>query len=100
MSVRQDPLAVRRNLVIATGALAALVVLGLVGGYVYYFTGIRSAPKPLALGTPSPAASPTASPAATGLAGTWTVGSGSLARYRVNEKFAGQPSSHEAAAET
>jgi len=91
---------VRRNLVISAGVVAALVLLGLVGGYVYYFTGIRTAPKPLALSSPSPAASASASPAATGLAGTWTVGSGSLARYRVNEKFAGQTSNHEAVAET
>jgi polyisoprenoid-binding protein YceI len=91
---------VRRSILISAGVVAALVLLGLVGGYLYYFTGIRTAPKPLALSSPSPAASAAASTAATGLAGTWTVGSGSVARYRVNEKFAGQTSNHEAVAET
>jgi polyisoprenoid-binding protein YceI len=88
----------RRNVLIAAGALAALVVLGLAGGYVYYFTGIRTAPKPLSLSSPSPTAPALAT--ATGLAGSWTVGSGSLAGYRVNEKFAGQTSNHEAVAQT
>jgi len=90
---------VRRNLFIAGGVLGALVVIGLVGGYAYYFTGIRSTPKPLALSTPSPAASATTSPATSGLAGAWTVGSGSVARYQVSEKFAGQATSHDAVAE-
>ena len=91
----------RRGILIAGGALAALVVLGLAGGYVYYFSGIRTAPRALSLSTPSPSASAPAAPApASGLAGSWTVGSGSVARYRVNEKFAGQSSSHEAVAES
>jgi polyisoprenoid-binding protein YceI len=89
---------VRRTILISAGALAALVVLGLAGGYVYYFTGVHTSPKALSLSTPSPSASAAAS--ASGLAGTWTVGSGSVARYHVNEKFAGQASSHEAVAES
>jgi polyisoprenoid-binding protein YceI len=100
MPAPQDAQAVRRGLFISAGVVGALVVLGLVGGYLYYFTGIRTAPKPLALSTPSPAASAAASPAASGLAGTWTVAAGSVARYHVNEKFAGQTSSHEAVAES
>ncbi len=87
-------------MLISAGALAALVVFGLAGGYVYYFTGIHTAPKPLALTTPSPSASAGGSAAATGLAGTWAVGSGSVARYKVSEKFAGRPSSNLAVAET
>jgi polyisoprenoid-binding protein YceI len=100
MPTHQDPWAVRRNLFITAGVIGALVVLGLIGGYLYYFSGIRTAPKPLALSTPSPTASAAASPAATGLAGTWSVASGAVAGYRVTEKFAGQTSSHEAVAQT
>jgi polyisoprenoid-binding protein YceI len=88
----------KKPVLIAAGAIGALLLIGLVGGYVYYFTGIRTAPKPLSLSRPSASAS--ASPAANGLAGTWTVGSGSLAGYRVSEQFAGQTSSHEAVAQT
>ena len=90
----------RRTIYIAAGVLVALVALGLAGGYAYYFTGIHTAPKALALSTPSPSASASTPGAATGLAGTWTVGSGSVANYHVSEKFAGQSSSHEAVAET
>jgi polyisoprenoid-binding protein YceI len=86
----------RRTVLIAGGALAAVLLLGLAAGFAYYFTGIRSAPKHLALSSPSPSATP----AATGLAGSWTVASGAIARYRVGEKFAGQTSRHEAVAET
>ncbi len=93
----------RRSILIMGGALAALVGLGLAGGYVYYFTGIRTAPKALSLSTPSPSASTATTPGtstATGLTGGWTVGSASVARYQVSEKFAGQASSHVAVAET
>ena len=88
-----------RTLLIAGGA-AVLVLLAAAGGsYVYFFSGLRSAPQALAL-SPAPASSATtATPAATSaLAGSWTVASGSVARYRVSEQFAGQTSSHEAVA--
>ena len=39
----------RRTIYIAAGVLVALVALGLAGGYAYYFTGIHTAPKALAL---------------------------------------------------
>jgi polyisoprenoid-binding protein YceI len=75
----------------------ALIVVASAGAYVYYFSGARSAPKALALASPSPAATP--SPvSASGLAGKWTVASGSDVEYRVKEQFAGQASEHEAVA--
>lgn len=91
----------RRALLIGGGA-AALVVIALAGGaYTYFFSGFRSTPKALAL-SPAPSSSAaTATPSAGGaMSGSWTVTSGSVARYRVSEQFAGQTSSHEAVAAT
>ena len=80
-----------------------VVLLGAAGAYAYFFSGLRTSPKPLAGASPSPQASaePSASaePAAS-LAGSWTVASGSQAGYRVKEQFAGQSSTHEAVART
>jgi len=85
---------VPRRLLIPGIALAALLVLGAAGAYVYFFSGLRSSPANLALSSPTPSAT------ATSVAGTWQVASGSLAGYRVKEQFAGQASSHEAVART
>lgn len=90
------------------GAVVVLLAgVVLAGGYVYYFSGLRSAPAPLALNSPLPAqasVAPSPAPAATAAAalptGPWTVVSGSQAGYRVKEVFAGQTSSHEAVART
>lgn len=92
----------RRPILIAAGAILALLLLGLAGAYAYYFTGIRTAAKPLSLSSPSPAASasPSPGPSASSLAGNWMVGSGSIAGYLVSERFAGQTSSHQAEART
>jgi polyisoprenoid-binding protein YceI len=86
----------RRKLLLS-GAVA-LVALGLagVGGYVYFFSSLRSSPPSLALSAP-PTGSATAS---TGLAGTWTVNNGSVARYRVKELFVGETAKHDAVAQT
>src|SRR5437870_13213773 len=83
-----------RRLWIPIAALAALLVLGGGGAYAYFFSGLRTSPPTLALASPSPTASGTASPTS-GTAGTstWTIASGSLARYRVEEQFVGQSSS-------
>jgi polyisoprenoid-binding protein YceI len=91
-----------RKLWIPIVAVAALALLGGGGAYVYYFSGLRSAPPTLALSSPSPAASATSSPSNTTTAsgGTWTITTGSLAGYRVREQFVGQSSSHEAVART
>jgi polyisoprenoid-binding protein YceI len=74
-------------------AVAVLVVLAVAGPFVYihFFNG--STPTALTL---SPTATPattaaTATEAASGpVAGTWTVGSGSIVGYRVNEVLLGQ----------
>jgi polyisoprenoid-binding protein YceI len=87
--------------VVAGAGLAALALLA-GGAYIYFFSGLRTAPAELSLTTP------TASPTATGSTptppavptGTWTVATGSLAGYRVKELFAGQSSKHEAVART
>jgi polyisoprenoid-binding protein YceI len=76
-------------------AIAVLIVLAVAGPFVYihFFNG--STPAALSLKNP-PSSSATASTAAantaaTGpVAGTWTVGSGSIVGYRVNEVLLGQ----------
>jgi len=88
---------VQRRLLVFGGLAVALLVLGGGGFYAYYFSGLRSAPKQLALSTPSPAATATGQ---TGLTGKWTVGTGSLAGYRVNELFVGTTTPHQAVART
>src|SRR2546429_9166450 len=90
-----------RRLWIPIAALAALLVLGGGGAYAYFFSGLRTSPPTLALASPSPTASGTASPAiGTPGTGTWTIASGSLAGYRVKDKFVVQSSSHDAVALT
>src|SRR5712691_9273426 len=88
------------RLLIAGVAAAALALAG-GGAYVYFFSGLRSSPS--ALGLSSPTAHASGTPAATtagGLAGRWTVTTGSRAGYRVQELFVGQTSKHEAVART
>ncbi|GAC1474762.1 MAG: hypothetical protein PVS3B2_07350 [Candidatus Dormibacteraceae bacterium] len=88
----------KRNLVVAaTTALAIIVVMG-VAAYAYFFSGLRTTPTGLGLSTTPPSSSSTTAPK--GLAGAWTVTSGSLAGYRVQELFAGENSKHEAVART
>jgi polyisoprenoid-binding protein YceI len=87
----------KRNLIIAAGAGLALTVVMGVAVYGYFFSGLRTSPASLGLSTP-PASSPTAP--TTGLAGTWTVTTGSLAGYRVQELFVGEASKHQAVART
>jgi polyisoprenoid-binding protein YceI len=90
-----------RRFAIALVAAAGVLVLGAGGAYVYYFSGLRTAPPTLALATPAASASAGAtSSTSTGGATTWTVAGGSLAGYRVKEQFVGQSSAHEAVART
>lgn len=88
------------KLKVAGSVAAALVLLAAAGSYLYFFSGLRSAPRALALATPTGQTSTSTPAAATGPAGTWTVSPGSVARYRVDEVFAGAASSHQAVAET
>jgi polyisoprenoid-binding protein YceI len=76
-------------------AVGVLVVLGVAGPFVYIHF-FNSAPAALSL---SPATTQSASPGSTATAntavsgpvtGTWTVGSGSIVGYRVNEVLLGQ----------
>jgi polyisoprenoid-binding protein YceI len=87
----------RRKLLLS-GA-AALVAIGLAGagGYIYFFSSLHSSPPSLALSASPTTGSATAS---TGLAGTWTVTSASVARYRVKELFVGETAKHDAVAQT
>jgi polyisoprenoid-binding protein YceI len=87
----------RRKLLLS-GA-AALVAIGLAGagGYIYFFSSLRSSPPSLALSASPTTGSATAS---TGLAGTWTVTNASVARYRVKELFVGETAKHDAVAQT
>lgn len=94
-----------RRLPLAALAGVAVIALLLLGGaYLYYFSGLRSAPRPLTLTRHSPSATagagnPASSPVPN-LVGSWTVATGSEARYRVREVFAGQTSPHDAVART
>lgn len=91
----------RKPLVIGAALVAAVALLGLGAAYAYFFSGLRTAPKPLALSTAtaSPAAAATAVTSGS-LAGAWKVGPGSLAGYRVREQFAGQTAAHDAVSRT
>jgi polyisoprenoid-binding protein YceI len=92
----------RTRILVVIGAVVAVVALAGGAGYVYYFSGLRSAPAQLGLSaTPIAATSPAVTPAATAsLTGSWTVTTGSLAGYRINELFVGQSSKHQAVART
>ena len=92
----------RTRILVVIVAIVAVVALAGGAGYVYYFSGLRSAPAQLGLSaTPIAATSPTVTPAATtSLTGSWTVTTGSLAGYRINELFVGQSSKHQAVART
>ena len=93
-----------RRLWIPIVAVTVLALTGAGGAYAYFFSGLRTSPSPLALALPSastPAtASSTPSTTPSGGAATWSIASGSLVGYRVNEQFVGQSSTHQAVART
>ena len=78
------------------GSVVVVAVLAVTGPFVYihFFNG--STPAALSLPSSSTTASGTSSPSASAAAasgsmgGTWTVGSGSIVGYRVNENLLGQ----------
>src|ERR1700730_18595796 len=83
------------------GAAAGIAAIALIAGgaYVYFFSGLRTSPKHLALSA-TPAATGTPITQSSGLAGKWTLASGSLTGYRVKELFVRQTSQHEGSART
>jgi len=88
---------VRRRLLVVAGVAAVLLAGAAGAAYLYYFSGLRTAPPRLTLVTPSAGAA-AATPGT--LAGRWTVAAGSQAGYRVSEQFVDQTSPHEAVART
>jgi polyisoprenoid-binding protein YceI len=77
----------RRPLRWIIGAVVVLVVLA-VGGPFLYIHFFNQAPAVLSLSAGSSSSPSSAS--STSLAGTWTIGSGSIVGYRVNEVLLGQ----------
>lgn len=75
------------------GAIAGAGLLALASASVWLLSS-HHAPAPLALSTPRAGTSQSA------LAGTWKVAAGSVAGYRVKEKFINQPATTEAVART
>jgi len=74
-------------------AIAGLVVLAAAGPFIYihFFNGSTPASTPASTSGSTSGSTATASTAAAGpVAGTWTVGSGSIVGYRVNEVLLGQ----------
>src|SRR5260221_11467946 len=92
----------KSRFLIAGAVVIAVIALAGGGAYVYSFSGLRSSPGALGLSaSPSAQASSTPSASTTGsLAGSWTASTGSIAGYRVKERFVGETSKHESVART
>src|SRR6202158_3865909 len=76
----------RRTLIAAV--VAGALILGAAGvGVLYFVVFAGSSPQKLVLSSPTPSASGSGT-ASTAGAGTWIVGSGSVAGYRVREELA------------
>ena len=89
----------KRNLVIAAAAGVAVLALIGAGGFIYFFSGLRTSPDTLGLSGATPNAT-AGSTNATNLTGKWNIATGSLVGYRVQELFAGESSKHLAVART
>src|SRR2546425_9162910 len=80
--------------------LGALVVMGaLAFGGVYWLLLGGSSPRQLTI-QPASTASPATTASASAGVGTWTVGTGSVAGYRVREQLAGLPAPSDAVGRT
>lgn len=92
----------RKPAVIALVGILLAVAAGAGAAYAYFFSGLRTSPKPVALSSPPAATAPAVSgaQASSVLSGRWTVSQGSQAGYRVKEQFVGETSQHEAVART
>jgi polyisoprenoid-binding protein YceI len=92
----------RTRILVVVAVVVAVIAMAGGAGYIYYFSGLRTAPAQLGLSaTPTGAATPTTAPVTpASLTGSWTVTSGSVAGYRIKELFVGQASKHEAVART
>jgi len=77
----------RRTLIAAI--VGGALILGAAGvGIIYFVVFAGSSPQKLALSSPAPSSSASTSPDSSAGAGSWTVGSGSQAGYRVRETLA------------
>jgi polyisoprenoid-binding protein YceI len=81
-------------------SLVALVVVGGAGYGVFAVVAGGSSPAPLSLSPSNSSGTGTAQPAISHVAGTWSVGTGSVAGYRVHEKLAVLPAPSDAVGRT
>jgi polyisoprenoid-binding protein YceI len=89
MTLKTPPTRRWRRWLIAGVVVVAVLAVG--GPFLYTRLVESNNPPPLALPAPTSAPAPAPGPApAAGLDGTWKVGSGSQAGYRVNQNLAGQ----------
>lgn len=98
-ALQSDSIEMKRNLIVAAVAGVAVLALIGVGGYIYFFSSLRTSPATLELSSASPSASAPSTGSA-GLAGKWNIATGSLVGYRVQELFVGASSKHLAVART
>lgn len=87
----------RRRVLIFLGGTVVVVVVGFV--LVYFVLFPTSSPKRFTITTPA-SASAGATGSASGFGGTWTIGQGSEAGYRVREKLAFLPAQSDAVGRT
>ena len=88
----------RRGWLITGGVVAALLIGGFFGTYLLLLGGSSAAP--LALSTAPPATAAATAAGSTGIAGSWTIASGSVAGYRVREQLAFLPAPSDAVGRT